>query len=577
MKRSATIDQIRKKNLERQSHPLRPEGGRSQKQRAFDAATEFFKEYKDVRLIKTLQDVFGTEFFARAAIMLDPLSSFRNVPGLMGADSRFREKLPMKSEGNVVTYSKLKSFRNYLPDIPKPQIEFLVSSEPEEVHRFQNSQTSVYYNYMYDSTKKTRAADMQGVPHSDYTPGYKPTDNTPEFGYMQMFKTSTKEESPGIIFRRNSTKYYIETEAPFRLYNRDEFLQTLVLDGPCALYSGPIFSEDPAAIGLEIMNQNIWGMIPQALPSKRLYNAFYQIGELRDLPGLIRQIDSLKLLLAKYGKPKNLLKNLPGIDKEVSNLYLAWEFGVVSVDQAVLGLMKLPQKLAKRINYLIRKNGKVIKGRAKREFTKSELNLPEYELPSFEFTLPDWVTIQNESVKRDQFAEMRVVINSTVRFPEVAVPSYENSNYLDLIGLLPRPSDFYDLTPWTWLIGWFTGMNDYIKVMEAIYQENSLINYGFVTVVFTETVTHSCEFKVTSGEYAVTSVGGDSTVETIDEHVTVYPYRRVYTSQYQRRVSIADLDGVKAFGFGLTDSLSAFQKQILGSLITQGTQPRKAQ
>jgi hypothetical protein len=553
MKRLAPLT-YKQRNLQYQeAQPLLQHNRRNQKQRAFDAATEYFKKHKSP-LTDTLQSLFGTKFFARAALWLDPLAPFRNTAGIICYENRHREK-PSFTDGGTVTDRFLsREYRTYWPDDPKPYAEFLYSTGTEETPTVIEINGNVWYSRMDDSTRKSR--DWANSWGSDD----KYDRRIPSYGTMTMDKfSSVTTGSPNVVYKKYEEYNYLSGGEPYGpLYSRVVDTNRLSIDGTCVTSSGSLFILDLDDFAIEFMNDNVSGMIQDAIATRRSFDLTYQIAELKDIPRLLKSIGDLRDLVSKYIKdPSKFLS----IDKEIGNLYLSWEFGVAPMHKALKDLMMLPERATKRLNYLIKRNGKVSTGRSKRVWSNAA---PKQGLPTFEFSLPSWIEVQDQEVTRTFNIELRCIVNQTIQFPQLAVPSISDKDYQKLIGLRPTAEDIYNIIPFTWLIDWFGGLGSYIGIMSAIHDDRLLINYGFLTIVITEELHHKAGLKVSNavGHYH------NGVQLSYKEDEWVFPYHRTYTRKYQRRVSIGDLEGVKSFGF-LKTNLTDFQTSILGALFSQ--------
>jgi hypothetical protein len=564
MKRTATVDQRRSNAAYSQSNPLLPVNRSKQRQRAFDAATEYFKKYK-TPLTDTLQTLFGTEFFARAALWLDPLAPFRNAAGIIGYENRFREQPnALTHNGHVVSTELSRESRNYIADYPDPVREYTISESENPQFDYLNDDLTRYSSYMWDSTRKSRSWE------DSWASGERYDRAIPSFGTMHFLKAKSEDYlTPNIVVSGYDEYQFILADGVVTpLYDRQTFTNRVLIDGSCTSVSGPLFVDDIENVALDFMNDNVSSVLVNALASRRSFNLAYQISELKDLPRLIGDIGNLQRLVESY--VKNPVKKLTELDKDIASLNLSWEFGVKSFAGALKGLLNLPERATKRLNYLIQRNNKVSTGRSNRKWLNYEL---DGTLPTFEFHLPDWIVPQDQHVERRIDIELRCVVNQTIQFPSLAVPSLSNKDYLRLIGLTPTPKDVYDIIPFSWLLDWFGGLGDYIDVMSSIHSDTQLINYGFLTIVVNESLTHTAGLKVTSEKYSF-ATGSDSHGDpaTIDiEHTfssKVIPYKKVYTRKYQQRVDIGSLEGVKSFGWFQTN-LSDFQAKILGSLTSQ--------
>jgi len=141
----------------------------------------------------------------------------------------------------------------------------------------------------------------------------------------------------------------------------------------------------------------------------------------------------------------------------------------------------------------------------------------------------------------------------------LAAPELRQYLWTKLWGLDPSPEDVYNLTPWTWLVDWFSGLGDYVNAYDRINSDTSLINWGFF--VYESDVRIRTDF--TGAVDTQTALEGVlSPVKTeYQTHSSVAGYK------YISRKSIGSVGGTKLASE--TASLDEFQKIILGSLLLQ--------
>lgn len=560
MKRTATIEQRIKNRLFEDSNPLLSLNRAKQKQRAFDAATEYFKKYK-TPLTDTLLDIFGPQFFARAALWLDPLADFRNAGGIIAPTTRYRKKPGFQQEIRVVSRNVRRVYQNYFVDDPLPVPEYQVGDDEVQDDDFTDETVGPQLVECWDTTNKSRKGSTQSPNEASA--------NTLEvpFGEFKLFSPSSQTEgSPNVAFSRDSRKFFYFADGTiYPIYDRYTSDNTLDIGGSCTAPYGDLFLPNIDDLALTFMNDQVSDMIVRSVASSREFNLWYQFWEVRELPSIIRSIRSLRQVIGQYvNSPSKLLD----LDKEIANLYLTWQFGVKSTYDAVRGLMKLPERVTKKINYLIDRANKVTTSRSKRSWLDYDFG---FGVPDFEFFLPAWIEVSNSTVERRTDVELRCVINQTIQFPKLAVPSITDKDYRKLIGLEPNASDYINIIPWTWLIDWFGGLGSYVDVMSTTKSDYQLINFGFLTIVITEEVIHKADLKVRDTNWEGYINDDIELVTTLDESFErVLPYKKTYRRKYQRRVDIGSLEGVKSFGFGLRN-LSSFQESILGALVSQRT------
>lgn len=298
-----------------------------------------------------------------------------------------------------------------------------------------------------------------------------------------------------------------------------------------------------------LLNQYTEQLYSDALPNSRRFSTIREIAELKDLPGLIKQGFEIFLSKGASGTPTQAM----------SDLFLAKEFGIDPIISSVHKLVQLPMKIAKRVNYLMAREGKPTSLHAYRN-----LREPLESAPGFTYSPLISETIAGTYTTAFRDVELKSTINCLVKFPPLEVPSLKEDLVQRLWGARFRVEDLYNLMPWTWLIDWFSGLGDYMDTFCTINENPSTINYGFMTYVSEGHLTTTCLGTVpwsTSRKVTTTSpiISESGVVPTV--HSSVLRYK------YYLRKDIAELRDVKLNWN--PDTLSDFQLSILQALYFQ--------
>jgi hypothetical protein len=307
-------------------------------------------------------------------------------------------------------------------------------------------------------------------------------------------------------------------------------------------------------------------MLKDANPYARQYTFFRNLVELRDLPRSVIQLRETAKGLVQFldALPdRNVAKAIGAIRSTVGNVpkeYLSFQFGWKQLYKAWQDLVDLPAKTAKKVNFIIRRNGKPTRSRVTRD---RDLSGTIEGLPGFEYTLTDQDYNAKTGTRIRYKAELRLVVDSTLSFPDLDIPKFKTKYFVKNLGLSPTVSDIYNLTPWTWLLDWFTGTGQLIQHMENLYSDRRLINWGLLTIKITgEVIT-----EFTSEHY-------ESTASYIDGAYTfaspLVSHRHAssadFTYQVRRNVStLLDNVGITSIPSTLTD----YQKSIISALVAQ--------
>jgi hypothetical protein len=299
--------------------------------------------------------------------------------------------------------------------------------------------------------------------------------------------------------------------------------------------------------------------------TKRDYTLFRNIVELKDIP---RSIASLRktaeaLKLAYNGLPRNrsvreAIISLGPITKQIPNEYLSYNFGWRQTFKDIKDLLELPAKLGKKYDFLIRRAGKPTTFRSKRSFESSTIPSVagfDYDTSPIEYGVA-------VDTRLERTTELRLVINATFDFPPPNPVRFNSIPFWDRIGAVPRPTDIYNLVPWTWLVDWFTGFGNYVEQIDNIARDTALINWGMITAHTDGKLVTT--FKSKTDERATTTedfVGSNEVLTTVNWNHTS---QLVYECQIRKDVAaLLDVNTTAA------PKLSTYQQSIIGSILSQ--------
>lgn len=329
-----------------------------------------------------------------------------------------------------------------------------------------------------------------------------------------------------------------------------------------------MFRNGELSIAHSLISDHSMRMFKAISPQRRKYTLFRNVVELRDLK---RSVLSLKkasedLLALSKSIPKGYLSALHSFRtnwKDIPNEYLSYHFGWRQLYSDVKDLLVAPDHITKQINFLIRRNGKETTYRLRRR------NIPvpsSVGVPGFEYYITSKdlnVEVQTEIQRK---VELRLVMNGVFEFPDVMHPRFRETMFLRQLGVAPTITDLYNLTPWTWLIDWFTGLSNYVELIDNVNSDYKLINWAMVTAELDSTlVTTFNSESLSTSSYQYTPGGSSSFTERNKSH---HQSECVLKSIVRK-----DLAGALPDVVPYTDvsRLSSFQYSILGALIAQRT------
>lgn len=477
--------------------------------------------------------IFGEDFIGSIAFALDPGRDFKVDPRKPAPKlrTRIRRKSPYMRSKTITTSSKqisnahrqtifggdTSSTTTSGPTTTKTDLDPFLFLEDKSV----------------DTTNATRNKWEKGGP-------------------LEMWRSSLRYSSPSVTRRAYNRNYQSMcnhglipdlTNISTRSYHIAGPVATLSLEHQNTLR---ILEESRAMTVLQAHRDEL---ISRSLPLAPSFTLFRSLAELRDLH---RLADLSEI-------PKRLKERTFAI-KDMASLHLATEFGIKPLISDIERMLALPDVIAKRVNYLLERQGKPTSFR-RRIFIDEDIGYtPSWSLngttdPMFTKTLTS--TFSRRRV------ELRSSINHTFEFPNVELPTLRKNLTKRLWGLQPTASDLYNLIPWSWLIDWFTGLGNYLQAIEAVNMNDSLVNYGYLTYISRGEVGHSVNYSGTykyTDKHAISGQGTDLTLEVSALGNTVYGYT------YHKRVDVSSI-GVSTVN-GL-QNLDDSQSLILSALLAQ--------
>jgi hypothetical protein len=314
-----------------------------------------------------------------------------------------------------------------------------------------------------------------------------------------------------------------------------------------------------------LMSKEAVHLFKQWSPQKRSYTLFRNLVEVRDVQ---RSIVSLQKTLLDFGRlfrdlarQEKLRTLIFDVKANVSNIpseYLSYHFGWKQLYKDVTELLELPEKLSKKYSFLIKRAGKPTTFRYKKKYLSARTD----SLPSF---LYDSIPIEygvSSTTRLERVTELRLVVNAVFDFPPVNNVSLRSGSRFDRVGLVPRPTDIYNLIPWTWLVDWFTGLGTYVELIDDMWRDDSLVNWAMVTGHTTGRLITNRVSKVDNRLTTVEDFVGSSTVIS----TTALAHESVLEYECHIRKDAATVMSVNTIS---EPSLSVYQKSILGALLAQ--------
>lgn len=475
--------------------------------------------------------------FGSIAPAFDPFSGFRFSASKVAPVSRTRYSIMMpRTDRTEIRKGVSKSYRTPIQTATPFAWDLLplqLNSSTTTSSSVPRTEQQLLLNVCRDTTKRTRQA---GYDHGE------------------LEKLKGKVHSPGSGWSMLSSEIEVQATTPWVStdINKTSDLKVRRITGPRARFSAAswntLASAEKANAENIILSSQI-KLLQKMLPNSRSMGLARSIAELRELPGTIRT--SLEGLMATVGKGS--LKEQP------INLMFGWKPFLDDLKR----LVDLPEKLTKMVNYRLKRNGQPTTFKAGFHYEESVPN-PQT------FTYEALNGENNASTTTDWRRKITVrgMVNANVKFPLLEIPLFQGLArerlkallYDDLQGNLPRLIDIYNLVPWSWLVDWFTGLGEYLDVVEMINGDQNLVNYGFITVVSEGVIRTS--YSCTRSQSKRLTVDGLRVVDTDIQVPLRHESRLEY--KYQFRKSLSATQGLR-FTSDLA-SLTGYQAAIIGAL-----------
>jgi hypothetical protein len=197
--------------------------------------------------------------------------------------------------------------------------------------------------------------------------------------------------------------------------------------------------------------------------------------ELKDLPGMIRDIGKLKLIGRRARSLPHWQRGKPLTAKDAANLQLSYQMGWQPLISDLRRMLDFQQKVDRRINDLenlfVRNRGlRRVVGKERAESARRR------GAPGM------WKSTVNTSSTSTVESNLGIILScrvekttsmekwGSVRWTSTALPGTRYSNrQLRILarslvfGLNHNPKALWDAIPWSWLVDWFTNVGDFLE------------------------------------------------------------------------------------------------------------------
>lgn len=243
------------------------------------------------------------------------------------------------------------------------------------------------------------------------------------------------------------------------------------------------------------------------------------------------------------------LPSSPGSSGNVGGEYLNVQFGILPLASDIREMRSVAAKADELLAQYARNSGRWIRRRY--EFdpsVSSSTTTQNYAMPQHTSSVPDSypsgshfqpgkLTVDTDTQTKTWFSGA-----FTYYLPKEGIGrSLAELDYL--YGIVPGLDTAYQLTPWSWLVDYFSNVGDVVSNINAVLTEGLVIPYGYVMSETTTRIQSRLDFKVWDGVWSDTTV-----FDTI-------------RAKAQRRLP------ANPFGFGISDDgLTSKQLSILAAL-----------
>jgi hypothetical protein len=482
-------------------------------------------------------EILGSDLMGSIAFALDPYEKIKFARKHIVKVNREKTFLCIPNQRRFFTrLDKGSTYGRTISDIPAQNAENTVYFTAEDSKTELNPQPAIN-GFLKDTSRRTRG------PGEDFGEFelYVPTLQSLGYNYSKLGNTSLTTLDIGSYHNL----LYGSEHINFGFSAPSIYLQQSDHDSFKSSYRNELLS---------IIDRETPGLLASTLPTSRRFNLSYNIAELKDLPMLLREtVRFYKDVLGAFKSPKDL-----------GDLYLAYKFGWESTVQSVLQLISLPRKISKEVNFYVDHRGKPVTLHGRKTISG---------VPSSVLTLSNDYSFWDEyfgnyisqSVSCIHSVLINLTLNVNLPIPRIDLPSYRADLLSRKFGLeVLNPVDYYNLVPWTWLEDWFTGIGDYLKIIEAIHYDQSIINYGMVSAK----AKYRATLDFTGKSSAVDTVVVEPPFDRVDTTRTYTSSRTgLFECRYNIRRDISDAVGVKKVSN--MSGLSSYQASIITALLAK--------
>lgn len=309
-------------------------------------------------------------------------------------------------------------------------------------------------------------------------------------------------------------------------------------------FSPGLRDEDDMMAEMLVSGATGWNRARPGQPTAGLGQA---LAEMRDMP---------RTLQKTAADMRNIAKSVGGSGRAIRDLirpsgagssHLNIQYGWLPFISDMRRMAEAYVRMDKAISELRRHNGKWLRRRRtvkhvveNEVLVNTNVTAVAPVLNSYFYSTTGGQVIGTNHVEANKLQHDWFVGKFRYWIPDIDTPAWSRKARRTLYGLSISPSLLYEITPWSWLIDWFTNLGDIISNLDNELAENLAAQYAYV---------------MSHNSYSIDQV---STMLTDDGLITVKA-----SHGYESKARMPACP----FGFGLTeDLLSIRQWSILGAL-----------
>lgn len=277
-------------------------------------------------------------------------------------------------------------------------------------------------------------------------------------------------------------------------------------------------------------------------PGRPSVDAGVFLAEARDIPRTL--MTSANWFRREY--LERLGKKPSRISKEVADNWLNTQFGWLPLVSDIRKLARTYERCHRTVEYIRRNNGKWVWRGGPVAESRDAVTLFEqdgtyhYPLLTAPYFYPAYPNTGH--ARLEKITSRKVWFAGRFRYwiPNIESPYWEMSARSRIWGLTPNPALLWELTPWSWLVDYFSNVGDILHNVDEGWAENLVAKYAYIM-----------------GTYEV-----DVDIHSV-HNIRPQPMKTTWSYAISRKSRA----GANPFGFDLTwDSLSLRQLSILSAL-----------